>query len=78
VVGIAWAFLMAGCPTTVVSQWKADSAATAELMVAFHKHLRAGAPPADPLRRAQRELRRNPRYRDPLYWAAFIVLGADR
>jgi CHAT domain-containing protein len=78
VVGIAWAFLVAGCPTTVVSQWKADSAATAELMVAFHRHLRAGAAPAEALRRAQRELRRNPRYRDPLYWAPFIVLGASR
>jgi CHAT domain-containing protein/tetratricopeptide (TPR) repeat protein len=78
VVGIAWAFLVAGCPTTVVSQWKADSAATAELMVAFHRHLQAGATPAEALRSAQRELRRNPRYRDPLYWAPFIVLGASR
>ena len=36
---LSWAFFVAGCPTTVVSQWKVDSASTAELMIAFHKHL---------------------------------------
>src|SRR5439155_4984612 len=42
VIGLSWAFLTAGCPTTVVSQWKADSHATAQLMIEFHRHLRAG------------------------------------
>lgn len=29
VVGLSWAFLVAGASTTVVSQWKVDSASTA-------------------------------------------------
>ena len=41
-IGTSWAFLVAGTPTTVVSQWKVDSASTRELMVAFHRNLKSG------------------------------------
>lgn len=40
VVGISWAFFVAGVPTTVVGQWKVDSASTASLMISFHRHLK--------------------------------------
>jgi len=76
VIGMSWAFLIAGCPTTVVSQWQADSRATEALMIAFYRRLRAGDPPAAALRHAQLTVRANPRYQDPLYWAPFIVVGA--
>src|SRR6185503_14959916 len=39
-IGLTWAFFVAGTPTTVVSQWKVDAAATSELMVDFHRNLR--------------------------------------
>src|SRR5581483_166817 len=42
-IGMSWAFLVAGAPTTVVSQWKVDSAATSRLMVSFHRHLKVPA-----------------------------------
>ncbi|HYC90086.1 MAG TPA: CHAT domain-containing protein [Thermoanaerobaculia bacterium] len=77
VIGLPWAFLAAGCRATVVSQWKAESAAAAKLMIAFHQRYRAGRNPADALRDAQLALARHPRYRHPFYWAAFIVLGAN-
>lgn len=76
VIGLSWAFLAAGCPTTVVSQWKAQSAATAQLMVEFHRQLTRGASKPEALRRAQLALRRDPRYRHPFYWAPFVVIGA--
>src|SRR5205814_3874205 len=38
-VGMTWALLVAGVPTAVTSQWKVDSASTADLMVRFHKSL---------------------------------------
>ena len=76
VIGISWAFLVAGCPTTVVSQWAVESAATAQLMVEFHKQLLAGRSKADALRQAQLKLRKNPRYAHPFYWASFVVVGA--
>jgi CHAT domain-containing protein len=75
VIGLAWAFLGAGCPTTVVSQWKAASRATTLLMVEFHQRLLAGDTTAEAMRRAQRMLRRNPAYAHPLYWAPFVVVG---
>jgi CHAT domain-containing protein len=75
-VGMAWAFLMSGSPATVVSQWQADSRATALLMVAFHKRLLAGDPPAAALQKAALQLRSNPDYAHPFYWAAFRLIGA--
>lgn len=76
VIGLSWAFLAAGCPTTVVSQWKAQSAATAKLMIEFHRQLSRGASKPVALQRAQLVLRNDPRYRHPFYWAPFVVIGA--
>jgi CHAT domain-containing protein len=39
VIGLAWALFVAGCPTTVVSQWKVADASTTRLMIAFHQAL---------------------------------------
>ena len=83
VIGMSWAFFVAGCPTTVVSQWKVDSASTSELMIEFHRNLVSKRPTqqpvwkkADALRRAMLTLMMNPRYKDPYYWAGFVVVGA--
>jgi len=76
IIGLSWAFLAAGCPTIVVSQWKAESASTARLLVAFHEGLAAGRTPAAALREAQRSLMRDRRYAHPFYWAPFVVVGA--
>jgi CHAT domain-containing protein len=77
-IGMSWAFLIAGTPTTVVSQWKVDSASTTQLMLAFHKNLRSHANfsgKADALRTAALELLQDPQYKHPFYWAGFIVIG---
>lgn len=76
IIGLAWAFLAAGCPTTVVSQWKAESRATAILMIEFHRRLLAGDSTAEALRKAQVALRGHSRYRHPFYWAPFVAIGA--
>jgi CHAT domain-containing protein len=76
VVGLSWAFLIAGCPTTVASQWNTESKSTEELMVAFHRHLRAGESKPQALRSSMLELRRRPGYGHPFYWAPFVVIGA--
>ena len=77
-IGMSWAFLIAGTPTTVVSQWKVDSASTSQLMVAFHKQLKSHADfsgKADALRGAALALLQNPQYKHPFYWAGFVVIG---
>ena len=82
VIGMAWAFFIAGCPTTVVSQWKVDSSSTAALMIEFHRHLTskgfakgATASKAQALQRAALSLLKDKRYNHPFYWAGFIVVG---
>jgi CHAT domain-containing protein len=78
VIGLAWSLLVAGCPSTIVSQWKVDEAATMPLMLALHRELLAGATRADALRRAVMELRKDERYRHPFYWAPFMLVGDPR
>jgi CHAT domain-containing protein len=77
VVGLAWAMMVAGVPSVVVSEWKVDSASTTELMLAFHRELRS-APvhsKAAALRMAAMGLMKRPEYRHPYYWAGFQLLG---
>jgi CHAT domain-containing protein/Tfp pilus assembly protein PilF len=82
VIGLTWAFFVAGVPTTVVSQWKVESASTAKLMLAFHQNLKAGGShsastfaKARALQRAQIQLLRSQQYAHPFYWAGFVVVG---
>jgi CHAT domain-containing protein len=75
VVGLSWSLLAAGVPRSVVSQWKAESASTSELMIEFHRQLVAGQPAADALRAAQRKLMHDRRRAHPFYWAPFVVVG---
>src|SRR6185503_4675639 len=51
-IGMSWAFFIAGASTTVVSQWKVDSASTSRLMVSFHRELRGVDKPA-PVNKAE-------------------------
>jgi CHAT domain-containing protein/Tfp pilus assembly protein PilF len=78
-IGLSWALFVAGVPTTVVSQWSVDSASTAELMIDFHRNLRAdGRSTAEALRLAALATRNKPKYRHPFYWAPFVVVGNAR
>lgn len=90
-IGLAWALFVAGSPTTVVSQWKVESASTTELMLIFHRNLQAqeaaprrareaaGVAPriskAEALRTASLSLLRSERYSHPFYWAGFVMVG---
>jgi CHAT domain-containing protein len=76
IVGLSWAFLLAGCRTTVVSQWRVRSDAAAALMVEFHRRLLAGDRPSTAMRKAALLLRSRTEFRHPADWAAFVVVGA--
>jgi CHAT domain-containing protein/Tfp pilus assembly protein PilF len=79
-IGMSWAFFVAGCPTSVVSQWKVNSASTTELMIEFHRALRSASPKtrAEALRRASLKVRSSSAYRHPFYWAPFVLVGDGR
>ncbi|MCU1267466.1 MAG: Tetratricopeptide 2 repeat protein [Acidobacteria bacterium] len=83
-IGLSWAFFLAGAPTTVVSQWSVDSKSTAKLMVEFHRQLLGtNVQPhhrtkAEALRQAALKLLQSAPTRHPFFWAGFIVVGASQ
>ena len=77
--GLAQGFFYAGAGRVIVSLWKVDDQATAELMGRFYENLLPGnLPPAAALREAQASIRGESRWRAPYYWAGFLLLGEWR
>jgi CHAT domain-containing protein len=76
-VGLARAFIVAGVPLVVASQWPVDSDATTNLMISFHNYRKQGDDTSEALRKAQADMLRGPdeAYRSPYYWAAFLGVG---
>jgi len=72
-VGLSWAFFVAGARSTMATQWRVSSPATADLMIGFYRIFGDGRAAATALRTAQRQLIRGTRYRHPFYWAAFVL-----
>ncbi len=75
-IGLTRGFLYAGAPRVVASLWRVEDQATAALMTRFYhalwiERLR----PAAALRAAQLSLRRERRWRDPYFWAGFVLQG---
>ena len=74
-VGMTWALFLSGVPTTLASQWKIPSYATARLMPSFYGNV-GHMSKAEAWRRAVLEFIKDPAYRfQPLSWAGFIVIG---
>ncbi len=67
-------FLYAGARRVVVSLWQVADRSTGELMVRFYRRLGAGEPPARALRSAKLSLLAESRFRDPFYWAPFVLV----
>jgi CHAT domain-containing protein len=75
--GITAAFLAAGSPTVIGSLWQVSDDSTSLLMVRFYERfLELGY--LDALRAAQADVRGDPRYEHPYYWAAFVLYGASK
>lgn len=71
------AFLIAGSPTVLATLWPVADDASSALMTSFYQHLREsparGYP--DALQRAQKDVRAEPRWASPYFWAGFMVNG---
>jgi len=82
-ISLATGFLGAGARSLLVSLWRVEDAATAQLMAHFYQALFAGQNRAQALRTAQLALLqsgRNATNRDqlfshPAYWAPFMLIG---
>ena len=76
IAGLARGFFHAGAPRVVASLWKVEDRATAELMTRFYRGMwTEGLAPAAALRSAQLSLRQERRWRDPYFWAGFVLQG---
>jgi len=80
VMGISWAFFVAGTRSMLVSQWKVNSASTSQLMTGFYQALESKQSTQDgkkarSLQEGTRRLLKDDRYRHPFYWAGFVLIG---
>lgn len=83
VMGMSWAFFVAGCRSMLVSQWKVNSASTSQLMVNFYQQSnlvrqRSGGAKAQAVRAAALQLMNDDRYRHPFFWAGFVLVGVNQ
>ncbi|HRI13352.1 MAG TPA: CHAT domain-containing protein [Verrucomicrobiota bacterium] len=88
--GLSWALFVAGCPSTLATQWAVADESTADLMIEFYRQLQprlsannrptAGTliTKAEALRRAQLTLLKSERWSHPFHWAPFVLTGDGR
>lgn len=79
IIGMSWAFFLAGTRSMLVSQWKVNSASTSQLMMNFYQVFESGdsgVTKASALQNAVLKTMRENRYRHPFYWAGFVLIGA--
>ncbi|MEO1259924.1 MAG: CHAT domain-containing tetratricopeptide repeat protein [Bacteroidota bacterium] len=77
---LARAFNYAGVESVVASLWSVSDEASKKLMLLFYQNLKAGMPKDQAMQRAQLEFLQNddissPAFRQPVYWAAWMVVG---
>ena len=78
-IGLTRGFMSAGAKRVVASLWRVDDFGTAELMKHFYRAMFVDKQsPAAALRTAQLAMRRSKAWRDPYYWAGFIIQGEWR
>ena len=75
-VGLTRGFMYAGAKRVVASLWQVEDRATAELMARFYRSMQQdGVSATSALRTAQLAIRQERRWRDPYFWAGFVLLG---
>ena len=78
-VGLTRGFMYAGAPRVMASLWKVDDEATFELMKKFYEGvLKNGQTPAQALRSSQIWMSGQKRWKQPYYWAGFVLQGEWR
>ncbi|WP_445633491.1 CHAT domain-containing protein [Nostoc sp. DSM 114161] len=74
--GLAGVAIQAGARSTLASLWSLDDESGARLVGEFYKELATKqVTKAEALRQAQLSLLKDPDYRHPVHWAAYVLLG---
>ncbi|HXM36789.1 MAG TPA: CHAT domain-containing tetratricopeptide repeat protein [Pyrinomonadaceae bacterium] len=80
VIGMTWAFFIAGTRSVLVSQWKVNSASTSQLMANFYQNLAVRNQPGEKaraLRAGALRLMKGNSNRHPFFWAGFVLVGVN-
>jgi len=76
-----WAWMDAGCPELVLSEWRTDKDSALAFLVELHRSLQTGQPrnntAAEALRSAQLKLMGKTSYHHPYYWSGFMAMGSN-
>ena len=77
---LSHAFTYAGCPSVVMSLWKIDEKANAQILESFYKELEKGQTKSQALQNAKMKfISSAPKeLRHPYYWSGLVLLGADK
>jgi CHAT domain-containing protein len=73
--GIYRSFLLAGAKSVIISLWNVEDESTSILFSKFYEYLKEGNSKSKSLRLAKMDLKNNPKYSHPFYWAPFILMG---
>lgn len=76
-IGLAWAFLMAGCPSVIATRWEVQDEAARLWVEQFYQSYMAGCSKAESVRRACQHLMSLPVFASPHYWAGWTLIGND-
>jgi CHAT domain-containing protein len=77
--GLTWSWFVAGCPASVVGQWRVEGAS--DLMLEFHRQIKTSwgkRSKAEAWQAAARQWLNREEYRHPYFWAGFAMLGDAR
>jgi CHAT domain-containing protein len=75
IMGLPYALYLAGNKNTLMTLWKVDDAITAEFMRRFFTKLNNGTSHIQSLIETKREFMQEEKYKNPRYWAAFVLYG---
>jgi CHAT domain-containing protein len=76
VMGLPYAFYVAGNKNTILTLWSISDEVTVEFITSFFTKLKAGVGQIEALTATKREfLAKGGRYANPKYWAAFVLYG---
>lgn len=73
---IVTAFKIAGVQTILFSLWDVEDESAATLMISFYRNLLNGNSIIASLSKAKLELRNNPKWSNPRYWAPYVLIDA--
>lgn len=76
VMGLPFALFLAGNVNTMLTLWPVIDSVAPVFMQKFYARIKAGKSAARALTETKREMAADPRFRHPVYWAPFILVGA--